>query len=298
MDTRHPPQYHHVAPVKFFLMNLSTLGLYQLYWMYKGWQFIKERDERDIQPFWRAFFTLFWFPAFCRDVFRQYGRSEGWWVGLSLTYVVLYFVSNFELTIVLVYLLLNTLNMLPIVVVIDRLNKGWHTEGPRYNRYTARHAVSICMGMGLLGLLTISETERQQVMDGMGMTNQQMICLQEHGLIDANDHIHYISFTSQLASVESGHFFTDEGLTIYNHSGDSLQVDAVRFEDIVDVYVCHESSSLLKTAIRIDDAAGDSWVIILPDTEDESASYITAFIERWQSVNSVEQEQTQKVYKL
>jgi hypothetical protein len=42
---------------RFTLLALATLGIYDLYWMYKQWVFLKEEKKQDISPFWRAFFS-------------------------------------------------------------------------------------------------------------------------------------------------------------------------------------------------------------------------------------------------
>jgi len=56
-----------VGTGKVFVMSLCTLGVYQLYWMYRHWRLIQARDRSDIMPFWRAFFgVLFCWPLFQR----------------------------------------------------------------------------------------------------------------------------------------------------------------------------------------------------------------------------------------
>ena len=45
---------------KLAVMSICTLGLYELYWFYKNWDFIEERTGQDISPFWRAFFAPLW----------------------------------------------------------------------------------------------------------------------------------------------------------------------------------------------------------------------------------------------
>jgi hypothetical protein len=49
------------------LMAVGTLGLYEIYWFYKNWQYIKAREGLDISPGWRAFFPVF----FCYQCFSK-----------------------------------------------------------------------------------------------------------------------------------------------------------------------------------------------------------------------------------
>ena len=52
--------YFIVDTTKLILMTLSTLGIYELYWVYKNWKYIKAREQSKIMPFWRAFFAPLW----------------------------------------------------------------------------------------------------------------------------------------------------------------------------------------------------------------------------------------------
>ena len=61
------PLYFAVSPLKLIVMSVCTLGLYEVYWFYKNWRLIKEREKLAIRPFWRALFAVF----FCHSCFRN-----------------------------------------------------------------------------------------------------------------------------------------------------------------------------------------------------------------------------------
>jgi len=48
-----------VSTTKFIIMSVCTLGLYELYWFYKNWTYIKNLENTQIWPFWRALFAQF-----------------------------------------------------------------------------------------------------------------------------------------------------------------------------------------------------------------------------------------------
>ena len=49
-----------VSITKLVVMNLATVGMYQLYWFYKHWVAIKRRTRENISPVWRTFFSVIW----------------------------------------------------------------------------------------------------------------------------------------------------------------------------------------------------------------------------------------------
>jgi hypothetical protein len=51
------------APVgrgKFFWMSLLTLSIYDVYWLYRNWQRLRDRTGEKLSPFWRAFLSPIW----------------------------------------------------------------------------------------------------------------------------------------------------------------------------------------------------------------------------------------------
>jgi hypothetical protein len=59
--------FFEVAVWKLILMNVCSLGLYQVYWFYRQWKAMKPRELAMIRPFWRAFFAVF----FCYSCFSN-----------------------------------------------------------------------------------------------------------------------------------------------------------------------------------------------------------------------------------
>jgi serine/threonine protein kinase len=61
------PMYFAVSPLKLIVMSVCTFSIYQLFWFYMNWTYIKERERLDIEPFWRSFFAFF----FCHSCFQK-----------------------------------------------------------------------------------------------------------------------------------------------------------------------------------------------------------------------------------
>jgi hypothetical protein len=65
------PLFFPVSILKLTLLSVSTFGLYELYWIYKNWSFVRERENQSILPFWRAFFAY----LFCYSLFKRIAGS-------------------------------------------------------------------------------------------------------------------------------------------------------------------------------------------------------------------------------
>ncbi len=79
------PKFFIVAPSKLAVMSIATFGLYEIYWAYKNWQAIKEADDSNIMPFWRAVFAIF----FAYRLFQRMGAKSPMF--LFVAYILLGF---------------------------------------------------------------------------------------------------------------------------------------------------------------------------------------------------------------
>jgi len=84
VETVAPPMsrtmYFPVSPLKLFVMSICTFGLYEMYWFYRHWGFVRQRENSDIMPFARAFFA----PLFCYSLFKRV-RTTGESCNISRT---------------------------------------------------------------------------------------------------------------------------------------------------------------------------------------------------------------------
>jgi hypothetical protein len=63
---RLPMEYFSLSLIKFILLYLCTLGLYDFYWFYKNWKAIQTQTQEKMFPFGRALFAF----VYCHTFFR------------------------------------------------------------------------------------------------------------------------------------------------------------------------------------------------------------------------------------
>lgn len=61
------PLFLYIPTHRLIWMSIVSFGIYEAYWIYRNWSYIKERDHLDIRPFWRGFFGLF----YCHSLLRR-----------------------------------------------------------------------------------------------------------------------------------------------------------------------------------------------------------------------------------
>ncbi len=66
LEDRKHQIFYPVSMAKFLLLSFASLGIYQSYWAYKNWVWVRDIGKEEVSPFWRMVFipftnfNLFW----------------------------------------------------------------------------------------------------------------------------------------------------------------------------------------------------------------------------------------------
>jgi hypothetical protein len=61
------PLFLYIPVSRLIFMSIVSFSVYEVYWIYKNWRYVKERDNLDISPFWRGWFGIF----YCHSLLRR-----------------------------------------------------------------------------------------------------------------------------------------------------------------------------------------------------------------------------------
>lgn len=67
-----PVPFLYISNQRFVVSSLASFGMFDAYWIYKNWRYVKERDKISIYPFWRGIFAVF----FCHSLLRRIRDDE------------------------------------------------------------------------------------------------------------------------------------------------------------------------------------------------------------------------------
>ena len=164
------PLFLYVPVGRLVLLAILSIGIYEIYWIYKNWRYLKERDGLNIQPFWRGFFGVFFIHKLFRAIHddnqtnavRQASFSPG---GLATGWVILVILSNLvsripEPAVAFPFFLLSLLSFLffiPVQSYINAVNQTLN-RSLRFNPWSAGHIVCLIIGLVLWPLAIIGLT--------------------------------------------------------------------------------------------------------------------------------------------
>ena len=163
-------EFLYIPISRLIAMSIATLGFYVTYWMYINWRYLKNRDGLKIQPFWRAWFGIFYFHSLqkaIKDAPIPSGAVPANFSpsGLATCYVIISIINfafsranNSAVTLFLIILeLLTFCLLLPAQNHINAINE-YRTDRPAYYDFSTGHIVCLILGilywiLILIGLL-------------------------------------------------------------------------------------------------------------------------------------------------
>lgn len=123
-DNRHMDPQDILSLNKFILLSVLTLGLYEIWWMYKAWRFFKQKDNLDIKPAARAMFSMFFLHALFEKI-KGFAKQKGTSASYASTWLFIGFVLfTFLSRLPEPYWLISVLSIVFLIPPFQALNEA------------------------------------------------------------------------------------------------------------------------------------------------------------------------------
>jgi hypothetical protein len=149
------PSYFPVSTTKLLVMSICTLGIYQPFWLFSQWYYVRENENRNLSLIFRVFFA----PFFCYPLFRRIRAtarrdniSPSFAAGpLALGWAVFFLASALPPPADLLSVL-SVLFLLPVQRTVNAINQAADPEYDRNASFTPWNKAAVVIG-GLVWLL-------------------------------------------------------------------------------------------------------------------------------------------------
>ncbi|MFC1667092.1 hypothetical protein ACFL0P_04430 [Candidatus Omnitrophota bacterium] len=137
------------STTKLIVMSVCTLGIYEIFWFYKNWKFLKEKHNFDISPFWRAWFCIFTCYSFFKIVkaYANQHKSEAEYKPgpLTLLYILL-FVASRAPDPLWIFSTFSFVPLLSVQKVINNLKDQLTPDADINNKFSTWNIIGIALG--------------------------------------------------------------------------------------------------------------------------------------------------------
>lgn len=153
------PIFLYIPIGRLVFMSIISWGLYEAYWIYKNWRYVKERDGLKIQPFWRGIFGIFFVHGILKTIrndektnrLEQASFSAG---GLATGWIILMLLGNAlgradDIGVNLLGMVIafpSFLFFVPVQNYINRVNAKVNPQ-PAFTPWSAGHIVCLVLGI-------------------------------------------------------------------------------------------------------------------------------------------------------
>lgn len=265
------PQYYPVSLRKFVGLSLLTFGIYEIYWFYRNWVHVRDRDRVSMRPFWRAFFAPLWLHKLIEDINMTRndggGIPKGHAIGLFIAYLVITGLWRLPDP----YWLVSCLSFLPLIPVLSQiefLNRDCPEVLRRNSAWTRRHWVLTGLA-GPLALFVIISTlnviPSTQVVSGSTMWARDVEFLRSAGLLEPDEEVVYF-YSQDLFDIKNdGNMLTDRKVVSYWKDAESAEflAEVAVYQDIQDVETTYSESFMEDTVITVHRFDGSSFILVV-----------------------------------
>lgn len=140
---------NYISTEKFIIYSILSFGIYELVWMYRNWKFIKERENLDIMPFWRAVFAIFFIYDLSEKLLKiakkyKYKKSYSS-VLITIFFIVLALISKLPDP----FWLISILGVVPLLYPLAACNYYWKKNDLNFQERSLKwwHIILIILGI-------------------------------------------------------------------------------------------------------------------------------------------------------
>lgn len=140
-----------IKPLYFIILSVVTMGIYQIWWLYKSWRFFKEKEDLDIYPAARAIFSIFFIKQLF-DKISDYATEKGLDVNYNSTNrLVAIVVLNITSRLPQPFWLISVFSFVPFIDVVKTFNYYFTQdfEGSDEDTFSGKRILLIVLGLVL-----------------------------------------------------------------------------------------------------------------------------------------------------
>lgn len=276
--------FYPISMKKFILMNLSTLGLFHVFWSYKNWAYIEKENERTFWKFPRSFFHNFMFYSFNNWVNKEgldndgspnvYAKDIAIFIFIALVSFVIFDATkdnDFSVFLALLVIVFYS----PFVIFFEKLNKKNYINYQRNSELSTFHYLFFASSLPLVLFLAIfpfNILHDKDVILGADIYDIQIEYFKNEGLIEEEEEIKMLSSSAMFDIRDNGSGFTDKAVFRYwqeDEGGfyfyskplsDIVEIDTKTEEEYTVLEVTFSNSDYLNLYILNSESMDDDFV--------------------------------------
>ncbi len=269
--------FYCVSPTKLAVLSVATFGFYELFWFYRNWTLLKERSGRDISPFWRAFFSPFFYYAFATAVessAKSIHVATRMAPGALAVFYALLFVGEW---LPAPYWLVCYLTFIPLLPVVQQIRDVHDSKQPGHTSEVGRTkgaiaAVVLCGPLETFGVLG-AFGPGTMVLRADEVPDSYRTTLVDAGVIEPDERMLFFYSAALLSVLGDGNLLTDRRVVSYSTWQGELSVSSAPYAEIADFETDYSESILEDTIVTVTTRSGDAFFLLLSSEQERDHEF-------------------------
>lgn len=291
----HNMRFYPISLLKFVLLSLVTLGLYNIYWFHKNWQYYRDKYNEKVWPFWRAVFGVIWFYSLLTKI-RKEGKDQDVINGkLVILLPILYFFLSLvgiitdHVWLALIWVILCILP-LPAVIAVNRMNDMSGIAFKRNSRFGPMATLGLISGTPIMLYVLASALHLNvagELTNGRHLMPYHKEYLIRLGVLEKGEILESFYSDGFITIETDGSLITDQGVAFYwQDENGRIQTIKTGYEEFTSVTLVDQGSILESSLIRVETEAGDYIQFYWPTNNNEDSKLITLLRSRMKNFKS------------
>jgi len=284
--------YYPVSLPKFIAMWIITYSMYSIYWFYKNWKYIKQRDSSSAMPAARGIFNQFWYYPLYADLRKDNTLREesqhlpGKFIGGLMA--IIFFASAVLMNVDIFAagaLVISTVLVLPLANYIHHINKDNQETISFNSKWSFRHYLMSILFLPILLLTIGSDTgllANEAVISGDKLYRHDLQYMQRKGVIEPNDDIAYFYSDAFLLIRDDGNGFTNRHVFSYWNESGELNLDTAKYEEIKDIEITWAKSGTENTIIKIIRNDDSDFLLYVSRSDSKDKIFVSTLLDKWE----------------
>jgi len=282
------PQLPAIPLSRFAALSLCTFGIYEAWWSYRAWKYLRQLGHTRISPFWRAVFYPLWHYALLTSLQQELPSRALASNSFRILLAVAVFVINTLWRLPDPWWLISFLTFVGFLPALRTVNSARAAQEPAPGRESLHWAgwCAYLLGWPLLAFVALSGIgflPSTAVVSGESLWTRDIDYLRQRQILGAEEEIVYFYSNGMWSIAEDGQFFSNRYVTSYYQDADSGEtyLDYAAYSDIDNIEVEWAESLLDVTVVTITGRDDYQFVLWLSSEGGGDRKFVNAMRANW-----------------
>lgn len=269
-------EFYPVAVWKFCIMCLCTLNLYGVYWVYKNWCYLRDKEGDNIVPVFRSLFMVLSFysfhrnlKAYCKKHNKEYRISDFVGFALAVLFFILSVVGTSHTWISLVGLV-SFVCLIPFVLAINALNGESSNHFEENSRFGVAHFMLVLLAGQFwiyVPLAALRIVPSAVVVQGEELWAKEIRFMNRIGVLKPSEELRYFYSNGLVSYKDDGNGLTNKRVFSYWKENDKAKVDtkSAYFHEIEGIETQYAKSFADHTVLTVLTVDDEFYLYLSPD---------------------------------